>query len=138
METITKFKAIDGREFKDEADCIKHEACILGLKTLFASMPAKPKDDGCSFANGGGYIQHDAHKFRFVQDMFYAMACKYHKGLEQHLYDSYGFWRTLDDSGSPFYGFGQRLLNTDNKTYREYGQGYYKINPDKVTGGKLN
>jgi len=58
--------------------------------------------------------------------------------LDKYDYGSYGFWRTLDDGNSSFYSFGSRLLNTDEILYREYGQGYYKINPDKLKGGQIN
>lgn len=138
MEAIIKYKAIDGREFKDEVDCLKYEKGLVDIKILMSNLPKLPTNDKCSFANGNGYIQHDAETYNTVKEGFYKLACNFHKSLKEYPIDSYGFWRTLDDSISPFYSAGQRILNTDEKTYREYGQPYYKNNPQHVKGGRIN
>lgn len=138
MEAIIIYKASDGRRFDVEADCITHENIVGKLTELFQRFPALPKDDGCEFTNGGGYIQHTRDIYEKVTADFYGLACQYHKGLEQYPCNSYAFWRTLDDSGSPFYGYGHRLLNINEKTFREYGQGYYRANPEKCKGGQIN
>ncbi|MGI9569273.1 MAG: hypothetical protein ACR2PH_05940 [Desulfobulbia bacterium] len=138
METKTKYVALDGKEFNDEETCEKYEAVLITLDAIFNELPAIPSDR-ISFANGSGFIQHDKDTFDSVVRRFTSAAYRYHKGLEaRYVYNTYGFWRTLEDTNSPFYSFGQRLLNTDEDTYREYGQPYYKLNPTEIRGGQVN
>ena len=60
MKKITKYQAKDGREFNDELECIKHDAIIDEVTIIMAPLnPLPKKDEGCRFANGGGYIQQD-------------------------------------------------------------------------------
>tara|TARA_Y100000310_G_C20394517_1_gene674423 strand:+ start:308 stop:736 length:429 start_codon:yes stop_codon:yes gene_type:complete len=94
------------------------------------------KQYGSSFSNGSGWIQHHSTTFDMVFDKLYTAACEYHKGLDFYEMGSVGFGRFLDDSNSPFNHPFARWYCTDLKTYREYGQQYFKLNPDKCEGGK--
>ena len=148
MKKIEKYVAENGCEFNTEAECIAYEKILIKLNDLFSKLPKHP--DTCDFANGHGYIQHDRKTFNLVKKEFYKMACEYHKGLSKYKFENYGFWRKLSESGSPFYTnkygirpfytnkYGIRLLNTDETTYREYGQMYFKTHSWEVTGGKIN
>ena len=39
METITKFKAIDGREFNDKDECVKYELLIDRVNSIMNTLP---------------------------------------------------------------------------------------------------
>jgi len=138
MEKQIIYKAKDGKRFDTEQECLAYEKITDEITKLFKLFPPLPKDDHCNFANGGGYIQHNETTYKKVVSGFYALACLYHKELIKYPYKSYGFWTTLDDNGSPFYFYGHRLLNIDEKTFREYGQGYYKLHPSECKGGQIN
>jgi hypothetical protein len=138
MKKIEMFQAKDGRNFDNRRDCLQYEKTIDRLTVIFNQLSPLPNDDDCRFSNGHGFIQHDRNVYNKVVSEFYSAACLFHTGLGKFAYNSYGFWRTLDDTNSLFYRFGFRLLNIDETTMREYGQPYYKNNPDKITGGCLN
>ena len=78
--------------------------------------------------------------FKRVCAKFYKLACEHMPSIKKSKLPmgSYGFWRTLDDSDSVLYTWGRRILNTDPKTAREYGQPYYAQQPGAATGGCLN
>ena len=136
MKTVSKFVANDGTEFDSKEKCLKYENLINQLKDIFNQLPEKPNTTG--FSNGDGYIQHDKKIFNRAVKQFYKLACEYHEGLNKYEYNTYGFWRFLDDSNSIFYSYGQRFMNTDMNTYREYGQGYFKAHPEEISGGRIN
>jgi len=62
METIQKFKAIDGVEFTDKQECIKYELLIDRVNSIMNTLPKHP--DTCDFSNGSGYLQHDKTTLR--------------------------------------------------------------------------
>lgn len=39
METITKFKAIDGKEFTDRVECIEYELLIERVGSIMSILP---------------------------------------------------------------------------------------------------
>jgi hypothetical protein len=134
MKESVVYISEDGCKFDNKEECFKYEAAFNKLKELFKKLPKHPEN--CDFTNGHGYIQHDADTFEKVKNTFYKMACAYHSDMKYEM-DNYAFWCILSDSSSPFYGYGQRFLNTDIK-YREYGQPYFKLHPEKVIGGQIN
>lgn len=137
MKKVQKFVAKNGAEFESEKECIRYETILLKLDKIFAMFPELPKDHW-RFKNGTGYIQHSRKTYDHVVKEFTKLACQFHKGLSEYPYNSYRFWRYLNDNESIFYSYGQRLTNIDEATLREYGQGYYKIHPGEITGGQIN
>jgi hypothetical protein len=138
METITKFKAIDGKEFTSEIECLKYELLIKRVDEIMALLPKIPKDDGCNFANGGGYIQHEKTTLRNAQIQLLEICKEYidHKWIQQTIdetvHSSY-VGRLLGDYGiRPLENAWYRFSCVD-KQYREWGQLYFATNPDKGT-----
>ena len=138
MKEISRYEANDGTVFSEKNECTKHEHMIADINNLLLDLPKRPKDDSCKFANGHGYIQHEKKNFLDFEKKFYKMACEYHKELNKYPMNSYGFWRFLDDTGSPFYRAGQRILCTNKNTYREYGQPFFAGHPDQAENFQIN
>jgi len=137
METITKFKAIDGTEFTSETECLKYELLIKRVDEIMALLPPTPKDDGCSFANGEGYVKHEKQTLRKVQVRLLEICKEYidHKWIQQTIDDenvhpSY-VGRLLGDYGiRPLEKAWYRFSCVD-KQGREWGQPYFANNPEK-------
>ena len=138
MREAIVYVAADGSEFKSAKACEKYEALLKEVKVLMKPLPKLPKDNSCEFANGKGWIQHTEDTYRKVWTAFYKLACREHDGIEEYAINSYGFARTLDDGGSPLYAYYMRYVNTNPETLREYGQMYYRLHPEEVTGKQLN
>jgi len=49
MEIITKYKAIDGVEFKKMDDCLEYEALIARVHSLMSRLKPRPENDGFAF-----------------------------------------------------------------------------------------
>jgi len=139
METITKFKAIDGKEFTSEIECLKYELLIKRVDEIMALLPQTPKDDGCNFSNGGGYVKHEKTTLRNAQIQLLEICKEYidHKWIQQTIDDetvhlSY-VGRVLGDYGiRPLENAWYRFSCVD-KQYHEWGQPYFATNPDKGT-----
>ncbi len=144
METITKFKAIDGTEFTSETECLKYESLIRKVDSIMALLPPTPNNDGCSFANGDGYIKHDKAKLRNAQIQILELCKEYidHKWIQQTIDDesvhpSY-VGRLIDDYNiRPINKAWFRFMCVDKKS-REWGQPYYANNPEKGEQVQLN
>ena len=109
-----------------------------------ALLSPTPKDDGCSFANGDGYIKHDKAKLRNAQIQILKL-CKEridHKWIQQTIEDesvhpSY-VGRLIDDYNiRPLNKAWFRFMCVDNQN-REWGQPYYANNPEKGKQVQLN
>lgn len=137
MEVITKFKAIDGQEFTSETECLKYELLIKRVDEVMALLPPMPKGDGCSFANGDGYLLHDKKTLREAQVKILEICKEYidHKWIQQSIDDetvhpSY-VGRLIGDHGiRPIDKAWYRFSCVDNQS-REWGQPYYANNPEK-------
>lgn len=143
MKAITKYKADDGAEFVNEAECVKHEALCAEISTVMAALPAKPKDDGCEFSNGHGFLQHDPQTFLGVRASLLRIGNRIypHKWFDQSLadpnVDSGWAGRIIGETSAPLERAWRRIECTD-KHYREWGQPYYARNPDKGEQVRLN
>lgn len=138
MKKVNKYVSTDGREFNDEVSCRKYEEIIAAVEMLMKQLPKLPARS--AFANGEGYLQHDKKTFCKVWNGFYKIACELHPSIKREGFElcSYGFGRTLDDSGSPLYGYYVRYLCTNHVTFREYGQPYYVTHCDEAVDTRLN
>ncbi len=159
MEVIklTKYKALDGSFFNDESECIKYDELVKKVNKIMEPIGSPVKDEGCSFANGEGYIQRNLGKvnrakieltklgneYFLQQSIDYINSDKWinysGKTREQAIKDrkaenpySFDFiGRVMDDSGNKIlYSSWTRLICIDNKG-REWGQPYYAFNPTK-------
>jgi len=144
MEVITKFKAIDGKEFTKQTECLKYELLIKQVDEIMALLPPTPNDDGCNFSNGGGYIKHDKQVLRNAQIKILEL-CKEridHKWIQQSIDDEtvHCSWvdRLLGDYDiRPLDKAWYRFSCVDEQN-REWGQPYYANNPEKGEQVQLN
>lgn len=132
MKVITKYQAIDGREFNSEADCLQHESLLAQIEAI---LPLKAPNS-CEFANGGGYIQHSAQSIQKARKELIKLAKKIDSYITEKTHITY-LMRVLDDMNSPLTSLAIRLYCIDSQ-YREWGQPYFAINPDKGQQIKLN
>lgn len=90
--------------------------------------------DTTSFANGGGYIQHDPEKVKQAKENLLVYSNRRFK-------TNYGFdfiGRVMQDSGLiVMYNLWHRLSCVD-KYGREWGQPYYAIHPKEGKQVQLN
>lgn len=143
METLTKYKAFDGREFTDADECREHEANCLEAERIMGQLPAKP--DTCDFSNGGGFLQHDKETFLAVRNQFCEFAKRYtdFKWLQQTIdmgLDAHPSWvgRILDEAApSTISKHWYRFMCVDSEL-REWGQPYFANNPSEGKQKQLN
>lgn len=133
MKSITKYVANDGTEFNTKADCLRHEALIVEIDEIMSDLPELPKEDGCSFANGSGYIQHKAVTFFMVRERLLKIAKRFtdHKWIDQSIESprtTHASWagRIIDECcPRPLSRAWHRIYCTNVQSLREYGQPYY-------------
>lgn len=87
METITKFKAIDGVEFNDKQECIKYELLIDRVNSIMNTL--SKHTDSCDFSNGSGYLQHDKTTLKNAKISLLTIMKEYidHKWIQQTIDD---------------------------------------------------
>lgn len=136
MEAITKFRADDGTEFADADDAKAHEALCAEIDAVMRTLPPMPKDDGCNFSNGHGFIQHDPVTFNAARHALLRIADRVcpHRRIRESIADdtAHSSWagRIISESSMPLSRAWYRIEKTDTK-FREWGQPYYANNPDK-------
>ena len=142
MEVITKFKAVDGKEFIHQHECMAYEVLIMQVDKIMSVLPYIPKD--CDFANGDGYIQHDTKQLRVVEIEILKL-CKKHikhhwiqQSIDNELMHKSYVGRLLGDYDiRPLNNAWYRLMCID-KMGREWGQAYYANNPTAGQQIQLN
>lgn len=134
MQQITKWEADDGREFSDMDECIEYENLCDQVERIISAFPKKPENDGCSFANGGGYIQLSEEVVKTTRNkLLDLIATKItHNWVEEsrfmNVHPSY-VGRLVDECNiRPFIQAWSRISCID-KQWREWGQPYYAANP---------
>ncbi len=143
MRQVTKYKANDGSEFTDAAECIKHERNCADADEIMSKLPTKPNT--CDFSNGGGYLQHDKDTFLVVRNKFCEFAKRYtdHKWIQDTIdngMDAHPSWvgRMIDECAPRSISkLWYRFMCVDSE-FREWGQPYYADNPDKADQTCLN
>ena len=141
MRKIQRFQAKDGSEFKTEAECIAYEELCDEVSKVMKTLPPLPKDTGCNFANGNGYIQHDAGKLEIARVAILKIGQRSAKDppwLQQTIDDPtiHPSWasRLISEAcPSPVRDAWYRFQCIDKKN-REWGQPYYANNPDEAGG----
>jgi len=144
MKTITKYKAIDGKEFSDRDECVSYELLICRVDDIMSALPPKPVDDDCSFSGGEGFLQHDKSILRKVQLQLLEIMKEYtdHKWIQQTIDDENidPSWvaRIIGEySLHPLNNAWYRFSCIDNLS-REWGQPYFANNPEKGTQFSIN
>jgi hypothetical protein len=143
MEIVTKYKAFDGSEFTSEAACIQHEQNCNIAEKIMQGIPKEP--DGCYFANGSGYIQHDKSKLLQTRNEFIEFCKRYssHKWLQETIdkgWDAHSSWagRILDECAPRSINKQWYRFSCIDSNFREWGQPYYANNPDQAKQVRLN
>ena len=77
MEIITKFKAIDGKEFKSKNECLLHDKLIEEVNEIMSVLRSRPKHNHYSFDRGTGFIQHKIEIVRKVKLQLLKLSQKY-------------------------------------------------------------
>lgn len=136
MKKIEKYQSDSGREFGDAASAMVADA-IFALQNEVSKLLPQAVDDSCTFANGGGYVQHsqsDIDAFKRAMRRLIAMEFgESSQTLKLWDQDPTGFvGRYLDDSNSDTYRLYLRLACIDDQL-REWGQGYYRLHPNEGT-----
>ena len=142
MRKIQRFQAKDGSEFKTEDECIAYEKLCDEVTKVMKTLPPIPEDDGCKFANGGGYIQHDAGKLEIARVAILKIGQRFIKDpswlqqtIDNPTIDRSWASRLISEAcPSPVKDAWGRFRCID-KQNREWGQPYYANNPDEA-GGK--
>lgn len=138
MKVITKYQAIDGKEFVWESECLDYENLISSVEKIMSELPPLPKNDGCNFENGGGYIQHDKQAAIRVRRALLELAAKYSSlrwiqdSIENENADPSWAARAIAETGiRPLENAWHRFLcmTTD---FREFGQPYFRTHPEKA------
>lgn len=144
METITKYKTDDGREFLDCESCVEHEANCKEAAFIIGELPERPSNNGCDFENGGGYIQHDEEIFMSVKAAFLEFSKRYtdHKWIQSAIDkpETHSSWpaRILSEAmPSSIYRHWHRFECTD-KDFCEWGQPYYATHQNEAKQIQLN
>ena len=138
MKVITKYKASDGIEYIKEQDCIRHEELIERVNTIMGELIPIPKSDGCAFENGKGFIQQDASVFKRARTNILLEIGKLvnHQWVQETIDDEsidLGYVGRLIDGDDllPLYRTLYRLKCVDRQ-YREFGQPYFALHPEKA------
>lgn len=140
MKPIKVYVANDGSRWDDPSKAEERDALIVEIEDIMAPLGPRPKDQGCHFANGAGYIQRDAVTVANVRAALLVPTKRVLKwwwddqverfGKEPT--EAHGSWyqRMLDGSHAPVDRAWSRLCCIDEQS-REWGQQYYAKNPEK-------
>ncbi len=139
MQTITKYKTKDGREFNNETEAKAHEFLLTKIENAVFPLGKSleyPK-------SSKGWIQHSranvekVHRGLLIlaKPLFYGKSypvlTKAYDDNPLSIHPMSTLGRILSNSNSPIYTAWQRLMCID-KEYREHNQPYFAINgPDK-------
>lgn len=136
MKEVTRYQADDGKVFDTADKAIAHDAKVLSIKSAYKLLKDTPKNDGCDFANGGGYVQQDPVKVQEFKRQIMLMGATHHAKMAewarnpQEVHPQSIVGRILSDCDSLLYSAWNRVMCMDDK-FREWGQPYYAINPHK-------
>jgi hypothetical protein len=144
MKEIKRFESEDGKIFKTEIECNKHEKLIKNIKFIMSQLEPLPKESGCKFENGDGYIQQDKTMVnKAMIELVKLSKIKDPDYINKDFYKNPFAWRNgilgriFSDSSDLFYHEWIRFMRMDEQ-YREWGQPYFAMNPNKGTNRKRN
>lgn len=136
------YKANDGKIFNHKNDCEKYEFKMNQIEKIMQNLPQEP--DSCNFRNGGGYLQHDPEIVKKAMIEILKLSEIDFKEDKEKIFEnpfsyrqSYYIGRVMTDGNNICWSAWCRFLSMDNK-YREWGQPYFALNPDKGEQIRLN
>jgi len=144
MKEVVKYESNDGNIFNYKEECINYEKTVSKAEEIMSILFARP--DNCDFSNGSGYIQHakkDADEA--IKNLFNLAILSVNIPTETidavktdvFRYRDTIIGRYLSDGNSPIWRYWQRFLcMTDD--YKEYGQPYFTLNPDRAKNFQIN
>ena len=142
MRTLTIYEASDGSRHETEVSCLKYEAVIKEVADVMSKLRPRPSDDGCAFSNGHGYLQHPKDAFLGAQRELLRIARRSFRADEFREHFEHALQadapvglrfvsRAISECcPAPVDGAWRRLCCVDQQ-FREWGQPYYALNPDK-------
>lgn len=139
MNKLTKYQAVDGREFKFLEDCLKYENDLHIISNIELELISRP--DNTNFLNGGGYIQQKESSvvsamIKTIKLLDIPEDIK-DKALQSPFKSRFGIIdRYLDDCDLLHRKIWYRFMCIDDQ-YREWGQPYFAMNPDKGNQRKI-
>lgn len=136
MKEITMYEANDGSKHKTAQSAIERDDLLSELKKIEDLLPSEPKDKGCNFSNGKGFIPVGKDRFEEAKRLMIAYAERLTgQNFHNNLHGIIG--RYLDDSGSPAYRLLYRMQCVDSQ-YRMWGQPYFAYNQNKGIQEEFN
>jgi hypothetical protein len=143
MKEVTKYIAEDGKLFDTPRGCREYEKLCEDLESIMKLLFPTPRDEHCRFANGEGYIQQNEEAvnkcmLEIVKLVPALRAYNPSTFKEDPFKCRHGIiGRILSDMSSPAYHYWCRFMNMD-EDYREFGQCYYALHPEKAVLTCLN
>lgn len=135
MRKIVKFVAVDNTEFTSKKECIKYEDLIERINLIMSALKPIPTD--IDFRNGGSFVQQNKIYFDKVRANLLTEIGNYidHPWIKQTIADDKidPSWvgRLVGDYGiKPLVSAWYRISCID-KEYREWGQVYFRNNPNE-------
>jgi hypothetical protein len=142
VKAITVYEAADGARFDKETECIAYEDLCLEVGSIMEKLKPRPDDAGCNFSNGTGFRQHSKESFLDAQRSLVKIARRFFN-------DKYSTPH-FDHAEAAVFPVGHTMvsrfinegcprpvdrawhrLGCFDKQFREWGQPYYAMNPDK-------
>ena len=140
METIQQYKSFCGKIFNTIEECNRYEVISKQVDNILETIEDSSKfDEGCNFTNGEGFIQHPANTYNILEKELVRLSNIWFKA-EDDPFTCFNYYlgRYIDDSNMSCLNKLSYKLMCIDELGREYGQPYFKNNPDKCKGDRLN
>ena len=142
MKEIIKYQAIDGKVFDLKEECERYDVIAKEVEEFLKTiLDSEQFDEGCSFSNGSGYVQHPENTYNRIEKKLIELSNKYfpfwskEKPFTQF---NYVLGRIIDDTNTKCLNtLSYKLMTIDTKG-REWGQPYFKLHPDEAKNIRLN
>lgn len=138
MKPVTKYEAEDGKVFDSEFDCVAYEKRSARIAEVVSKLQPIPKNDGCEFTNGGGYVQQLPAVVVSVRVALLKIAqeASTHKWLQESIDDisadpSWAARIISECDSTPLHKAWLRIMCID-KQFREWGQPFYALHPEQA------
>lgn len=146
-KAITRYEANDGAVFDSLQKAEAHEAVVHEVSELAKLLVPRP--DSCDYSNGHGYLQQPPVRVLDYQRSLVKIARRFFPGADSAYTRHFDYaesatqpvgmtmtGRFIDDGcPRPVGRAWWRLMCMDNQ-FREWGQPYYALNPDKAPNPK--
>ena len=133
MKVQTVYVSDDGARFDSAGEAINRDSLVKLVADIMLGLRPIPKDDGCRFANGGGYVQQDASVVKEAKRRLMEIAAAKLRRDDLLKEDVHVSWalRLLDGALPPVERALSRFYCMDER-FREWGQPFYASHPDEA------